>query len=380
MFSKNVPTRPRRDLKFNEKGKYINKAIELREAEKLAHEEELRSQEIRKMGLEPDISIGENLYRAVQPPNVEWWDKPLLKENSYDQIENVSKLTYMEISEDNPITHYIQFPVPINLSSGQMNAIIEPKIYLTKKELKKKRKIDRQTKLKREQELIRAGLLPPPPPKVKLKNLMSVLTNEAIKDPTAVEQKVKAEIEQRRLIHEKDNLERKLSKKSTTDKTQIRQENDLNKFGIFSNIFKIDHLVNSKHFYKLNVNAAQLNLKGVIIRLRERENFALVIIEGTLKNVEHYQKLMLRRINWKENVISKVKQIEQLNKDQVQEDIDLSKNKCSLIWEGQIKEFHFNKWSVPSIDTESDAINYLSRFNLDTYWRIAEAITDDDDD
>lgn len=41
---------------------------------------------------------------------------------------------------------------------------------------------------------------------------MNVLTNEAIKDPTAVEMKVREEVEERHLKHMQENEERKLTK------------------------------------------------------------------------------------------------------------------------------------------------------------------------
>ena len=52
-------------------------------------------------------------------------------------------------------------------------------------------KNERQLKQQEKQDRIKLGLDPPPPPKVKLSNLMNVLTNESIKDPTAVENRVK---------------------------------------------------------------------------------------------------------------------------------------------------------------------------------------------
>jgi U4/U6 small nuclear ribonucleoprotein PRP3 len=57
--------------------------------------------------------------------------------------------------------------------------------------MRRKRRFD---KLKDLQEKIKAGLVEPPPPKVKLSNMMNVYQNEAVTDPSKVEQEVKRQI------------------------------------------------------------------------------------------------------------------------------------------------------------------------------------------
>ena len=47
----------------------------------------------------------------------------------------------------------------------------------------------RQQREQEKQEMIRQGLLEPPKPKVKISNLMRVLTDEATADPTAIEKR-----------------------------------------------------------------------------------------------------------------------------------------------------------------------------------------------
>ena len=43
---------------------------------------------------------------------------------------------------------------------------------------------------KEKQAQIRVGLLAPPPPKVKISNMMKALLNEAVQDPSKIEQQV----------------------------------------------------------------------------------------------------------------------------------------------------------------------------------------------
>ena len=66
-------------------------------------------------------------------------------------------------------------------------------------------------------------------------------------------------------------------------------------------LFKIDHLVNPSHLFKVNMNAKQLALNGVMIRPNKyHKQPVLIIIEGGVKAVKFYKKLMLNRINWED--------------------------------------------------------------------------------
>ena len=66
-----------------------------------------------------------------------------------------------------------------------------------------RKKISRQRRLEREkekQELISQGLLEPPPPKVKISNLMRVLGDRAVADPSAIEAEVRAQMAEREQV------------------------------------------------------------------------------------------------------------------------------------------------------------------------------------
>lgn len=335
--------RRKRELKFNESGKYIQQANEIRKQQRLAELKSKIDASTKKAGLEPDLTIGEDHYKVHNPPQVEWWDEPLLLENNYDKINQ------------DAISPYIQHPVPINAPWERHLPPPKP-MYLTKKEMKRIRRNDRAEKYKEQQDRIKLGLEPAPPPKVKLSNLMSALTNEAIKDPTAVEQRVRKEVEERRQQHIATNEERKLTKEERHEKDQQKYEKDLGK-GFYTAVFIVDKIVHPSHRFKLDINAKQLNLVGVVLY---NEKFNLVIVEGSEKNINFYKKLMLKRIKWTDNVTVD---------DQV---YDLSGNKCDILWEGQLKDLHFKKWSKYHADDEESAVEFLKRFNLDNYWREAK--------
>lgn len=66
---------------------------------------------------------------------------------------------------------------------------------------------------------------------------MKVLASDAIQDPTKVEAKVRREVAQRRIKHEKDNEARKLTDEQRREKDARGKERDENK-GLYSAVFR----------------------------------------------------------------------------------------------------------------------------------------------
>ncbi|ODV84804.1 hypothetical protein CANARDRAFT_28942 [[Candida] arabinofermentans NRRL YB-2248] len=370
-----APDRPRRELKMNPQGKFIERAKELR-AKREAERKELEEREkLQIQGLTPIETLGEQNYIPEEPPSIEWWDKPFVKGRDYSNIDKEDGIMYGVGNTDedsNPITIYIQHPVPIMPAGEKHKHVPEQPLYLTKKEMKKLRRNERAIKLKEKQDRIKLGLDPTPAPKIKLKNLMNVLTNDAIKNPTEVEMKVRKEIEERRLKHERDNLERMANAEDKSEKIHRKIENDLDK-GYHSAVFKIDRLMNPQHCYKVDINAKQLGLFGMCLNLKD--GFTLIVVEGGEKFIGKYKKLLMDRINWTENIASKKKKLltqgeeENGEVDNETEDIeDLSTNKCQLLWEGQLSSLHFSKWSVYDFNNNEEVMALLSRYKLENYW------------
>ncbi|KAK6458616.1 pre-mRNA processing factor 3-domain-containing protein [Scheffersomyces xylosifermentans] len=350
-----------RPLQFNPRGKYISQGNALREKLKAEDEERKKLEETKAKGLTADENLGEHLYKPEYPPLVEWWDKPYLKDRDYGKIDDETRLVLD--NEDQPVSIYIQHPVLISAPWEKLETEAKP-MYLTKKELKRIRRNERQEKHKDKQDRIKLGLDPPPPPKVKLSNLMNVLTNEAIKDPTAVEMRVREEVDARLQKHLEENEARKLTKEQKHAKIQEQHEKDLQK-GLFTLVFKIDKLSNPQHFYKIDVNAKQLDLVGICLR---NPKFNLIVVEGGPKSIKFYKKLLLNRIKWTENAAPKSKE----DNTTVDEDLeDLSSNKCSLVWEGQVKDLKFQKWSIMNSRDDDEAYDVLQRFGIENYWREA---------
>jgi len=367
-----------RQLIFNQKGKYIQQANALRRQEALEAMKKRIAEQARKAGLDEDRDV-EKAFQVEAPPDIEWWDQNLVDGKDYGGIPESLKIE----GPDSLITIYIQHPVAIEPPQDKQAPPPKP-MYLTPKEQQKLRRQRRMMELKEKQAKIRLGLEPAPPPKVKKSNLMRVLGEEAVKDPTAVEARVNREIQARFEKHMQENEERKLTKEERHEKLATNQAKDAAR-GIHILVFKINSLANGQHRYKINMNATQNGLNGICI-MHPKMN--LVIVEGGEHSVNNFKKLMLRRIDWTESLPSREKDkdattpaggasaatVREWLKAEDEKGFlkDLSNNKCVLIFEGEVKTASFRKWGSKICETDQEAREFLTSRKLDSFWTQAK--------
>ncbi len=222
------------------------------------------------------------------------------------------------------------------------------------------------------------GLVPAPPPKIKKGNLMRVLGEEAVKDPTAVEARVNREIADRHAKHMETNDERKLTKDQRHEKLAKNQEKDVAK-GVHMLAFKVNSLANGQHRFKVSKNAEQHNLKGLVI-MHPKQN--LIIVEGGEHSTKQYKKLMLNRIDWTENAPPREKATQNdstrdwLKAEDEKGDLkDLALNKCHLLFEGEVKSQAFHAFKSRVCETDAEARQVLSRAKLESFWNMAKSTT-----
>lgn len=232
--------------------------------------------------------------------------------------------------------------------------------------------------LKEQQAKIRLGLEPAPPPKVKKGNLMRVLGEEAVKDPTAVEARVNREIAERHQKHLNMNEQRKLTKEQRHEKLALNQDKDSSK-GIHVLVFKINNLSNGQHRFKIAKNAEQHALTGICV-MHPKQN--LVIVEGGEHSIRQYKKLMLQRIDWTENSPTRIKDGAKANvlqdwlkaEDEKGELKDMTLNKCILVFEGEQKSRAFRKWGSKVCESDSAARDALQRSKMDNFWALGKSM------
>ncbi|KAF8970195.1 PRP3-domain-containing protein [Flammula alnicola] len=379
-----------RKFHFNTKGKYVALGNQMRQEQQLEALKQRIAESARKAGMDGDLGIEKTIKRAP-PPESEWWDEALLPNKKYDDIQTLGLENLNIKTPESPITIYIQHPIPIPAPDEKNNVALKP-LMLTKKEQKKMRKLRRKQELQDKRDRIRMGLLPPDAPKVRLVNMMKVLTTDAVQDPTRVEARVRREVAMRRHTHEKMNAERKLTDEQRRDKVETKKA-DEEKKGIYGAVFKVLILSDPAHQFKVRKNADQLNLTGVCIF---NPTFNLVYIEGASKFVRNYKNLMLRRIAWTE--AARPRGAEDVELETPDSDVEgeavangatvvskgkakaeeegttprsLEDNKCYLVWEGDLRDREFGAFKAKSCPTDREARDFLGE-KLKGYWDVAK--------
>lgn len=359
-----------RQLAFNQKGKYIQQANAIRRQAALEAMKKRIAEQTRKAGIDEDI--GEKNFVVEAPPLIEWWDEALV--STYDTLDDPRTLKID--GEDSIVTNLIQHPVTLE-PPQERNAPPPKPMYLTSKEQAKLRRQRRMADLKEEQAKIRLGLIPPAPPKVKKGNLMRVLGDEAVKDPTAVEAMVNQQIAERHQKHVDANQERKLTKEQQHEKLQTNQEKDAAK-GLHLLVFKIGSLANGQHRFKVQKTAEQLALTGICVM---HPKFNLVIAEGGQWSINKYKKLMCNRIDWTENVPSRdlkkgQKEVQQwlMAEDEKGTLKDMTSNYCKLVFEGEVKTRVFKRWTSKVAETDAEARDLLARSKMENFWSTARSL------
>ena len=381
--------RKTRELVFNQKGKFIAQANALKQQARIEEMKKRIAMETRKTEIE---EAGDKAFLVQAPPDVEWWDEGLLApdQNSYEDWDTPRR-NRIE-SDDTIITIYVQHPVLLKAPQEAFQPAAKP-MMLTKIEQKKLRRQRRMADMKEEQAKIRLGLVEPPPPKVKKSNMMRVLGEQAVKDPTAVEARVNREIAQRQNDHEAANEDRKLTKEQRAEKLAQQQAADEAK-GVKVAVFRVENLSSGKHRYQVDVNAKQNNLLGIVV-LHPTMN--LIIVEGGAHSIKNYKKLLLNRIKWSENTLplsattpttftgpadgkdSKQSSARDSWLNPMTEDgglKDLSFNRCQLVWEGEERAKSFKRWYSRVCETDGEARETLRRSGMENMWTLARSMND----
>jgi len=209
---------------------------------------------------------------APETPDVEWWDRRVLAPGAtYADLyaEGDAALAAdvsARIAED-VITVYVEHPVPMEPPSEAPPPPPQP-LKLTKQEQRKLRTQRRTAREQEKQEMIRQGLIDPPKPKVKISNLMRVLTDEATADPTAVEREVRAQMEERQNAHDDRNEARKLTPAERKEKKMRKLLDDPAGTAAGETqvcVYRVESMANPKNKFRVDINAQENHLTGARI-------------------------------------------------------------------------------------------------------------------
>eukprot|EP00126_Sphaerothecum_destruens_P005316 Sdes_comp18694_c0_seq1m8986 len=346
--------RCKKAFQFVEPGKYINIAQKLRAQNQLEKLQQDIAAATKKSGISSVtklalLSTNKDDSSRLPIPEFEWWDLMIFDKKKHQDFIHENCLEN--------ITHLVEHPVIFEEQDSETNKTIP--VYLTKKEIKKIRSQRRREIEKEKQEQIRAGLLQPEAPKLKLSNFMRALKDEAIQDPSKIEMQVRQQMQERKERHENANSSRQLTAEEKKEKKR-KKLTEANATEIFSAIYRLPLLNNPKHKFKLEKTCQDYNFTGCGIIL---DNTNVIIVEGGPKGIKKFKNLMLRRINWKEDIRGNVSSHENFSSPHI--------HGCSLVWEGIVSLRHFNQWKFKPCLNEIVARDFLRRYGVEHYWDIA---------
>lgn len=380
-IDKNKILRPKRmTFQFVEEGKWSRDAeiIKLKSQFGEARAKELKAKQaqLTKAKAEPDINpnlieVSERVItkeKHKEPiPDVEWWDAPLLRSGTYDDVDE-GKVTNEQLKMEK-ITIYVEHPRPIEPPAEPAPPPPQP-LKLTKKEQKKLRTQRRLAREKERQEMIRQGLVEPPKPKVKMSNLMKVLGSEATQDPTKLEMEIRSAAAEREQAHVDRNIARKLTPDERREKKERKLFDDSSiALETIVSVYKINDLSHPQTRFKVDVNAQENRLTGCAVI---SGGISVVVVEGGKKSIKRYGKLMLRRINWA--AAGKREDDE----GEVEDEDDKPLNKCVLVWQGSVAKSSFNRFFVHDCRTEAAARKVFADAGVPHYWDLAVNFQDDE--
>jgi hypothetical protein len=330
-------------------------------------------------------------------PIVEWWDMAYRKKTKKDKGDSSAEVEvdYDALSLSNSKTYtYIQHPVPID----QIKEDTPLPLILTKAERKR---ISKQKRMEREQERRdkeMMGLVPPREPKLKLSNYMSILANEAIADPSKVEQSVLKQVYKRAAEHELKNLENKLTPEERKAKTiQKRTASEVEKpAAVHVAVFQVKKLSNRRLQYKIYANTKDWLMTGTAVAVKGSP-YNIVLIEGGPKGIKKFLRLMLHRIKYndypedeedhsKDETNNEVtfefnaSAIMKKSDDDIEDDNDMSTSTtdininntdCKLLWKGLSTTRQFNNYRFFNASTPEGAKKYLKNKDLLHFYSLA---------
>lgn len=325
-----------------------------------------------------DIPRADAHPETKMPVAIEWWDADLLPPNVREQVtkeenklllkQSKAALKQVGISEDGHATadgnveesldalrercfveaklensrtsSLVQHIVPVRKISKQR----KPVLHLTKKELKRQRKLRRQEKQQKLQDLQAAGLVEAPEPRLTLSNFIKVLGDQAYLDPSQMERKVQEQMEARQRAHLTRNAANKLTKEQRNAKLVKKYQDDGT---IETCIFFVRDVSHNYHRAKLDTNAQQFLLTGCVLEVPGR--YACIVVEGSSKGIQKFSRLLLVRMQWNG---------EDFPKDNV----------CEKVWQGIVPKRLFKGFLFQTAESEDQAKKILKTKGVEHYW------------
>ncbi|KAL7715862.1 U4/U6 small nuclear ribonucleoprotein Prp3 [Entamoeba marina] len=364
-FLKETPTvvplkRKQRGLVFDAE------AISTKE-EKLKNERfkrELIAKGILKVGEVTDV-----IEVANDTSNVEWWDRQYIDNAEYPVLDETT-ITAILNGENcgvraDLITNLVEHPEVVETKdTGEFRI----KSILSKDEMKRVRKINREEKFQKMRDEVLVGIREPPKLKLKLSNMAKVFPEEIVVNPTEVERLVREEMAIRKAEHERRNNERKLTKSERKAKMREKFKEDQRK-GLVMVVFKL-RFVGNKHKGRLIKNARQLLITGIL--LNSPDNI-LLIAEGGMKAMNKFKEdgddIKNENDVYNPNEVKLEQELIVEKEEQLKVFDDVNSVDCKLLWEGKIDQLQFSSFVIEEHQDTQSIVKILKMKQLSHLWK-----------
>lgn len=262
----------------------------------------------------------------------------------------------------------VQHIVPMKPPHVETEEATKSVLHLTKRELKRQRKLRRQEKQRELQDRQAAGLESPPEPRLTLKNFIRVLGDQAYLDPSQMEQKVMEQIQARQRAHLGRNQANKLTKEQRAAKKMKKLEKDAQSVTKVA-LFFVQDMSHPYHRAKVDLNAQQNFITGGVLEC-ENPPMACIICEGGPKAIQRYKRLMLVRMKWTgtDEDEEDEEETEPDNEDAAPKHKFNKENRCDLVWEGLAVKRLFQGFVFQSCETAAQARKVLKAKGVEHYW------------
>lgn len=330
-------------------------------------------------------------------PAMEWWDEAYLPKEIRELRRksmapaNADHLSLLDISNSKTY-RYVQHPISVKPLGGEKAQLPLP-MFLTKKERKRIRKTTRLEKEQEKRDKQMMGLIPAPEPKFKLSNFMKILGDQAVADPSKVELKVLEQMKQRQLTHEMRNQAAKLTPAERKEKKIRKLQEDTSK-QVHVALFRIADFSSQKFRFKVDVNAQQYFLSGLVMLNEEKGSFALVIAEGGPKGIRKFSRLLTHRIPWgappnplnAEEGNDDEEEIDEADEDDGVNDMGMVANggvngsnnsgHCTVLWQGCVPKRTFSGFKFQECRNAAACRKYLETKQVAHYWDMTVSASD----
>ena len=290
----------------------------------------------------------------------EWWDAALEQAGGGLNTEVLSL--------------FVQHPVPV--AGPKRGPPPAPRaLHLTEKERKKIRRRERKTAQDETNLKIKLGLMDAPPPKVKMSNMARVYGEEAVLNPTKVEEEVRRQVEERQRKHLEHNASHKLTKEERSDKNWKKHEEDLS-VEVTTCVFRVRDLDDNRHRFKVNKGAADNHLHGVALL---HAGASIVVVEGGPRGVRKFKRLMMHRIDWNQKWEAE-EELEE-GKDDPNDPrrgargrervVPEGENECELVCEIVRSERAFHNFFFRAASGEASMLRFFTQKGVPEFFHVA---------